>query len=103
MASPGRLLVMVLVATVVSLAMVLVVTNRMLPANQMPELWERMVIFGLSPAPLVREWFGASPPSLVRDLAVTWWKAQPLTWWWLPALVLLARWLVLRLGRRRKP
>jgi len=103
MASPGRLLVMVLVATVVSLAMVLVVTNRMLPANQMPELWERMVIFELTPAPLVREWFGASPPSLVRDLAVTWWKAQPLTWWWLPALVLLARWLVLRLGRRRKP
>ena len=102
MASPARFLLLVLMAVLVSLAMVLVITNRMLPADQMPALWERMVIFELTPAPLVREWFGASPPAWVRDLAVTWWKARPLTWWWLPPLMLLARWLMQRLGRRQK-
>jgi len=99
---PLRMLLLVGMAVAVSLVMVLFFQYRNLSEAQLGWLWIEMLQKGIFPAPLVREWFGSNPPALARDLAVTWWQARPLTWWWLPGLVLLARWLVLKAGRRRR-
>lgn len=102
MSQPLRTLLLVLMAAAVSLMMVLVFKYRALSETQLAWHWLEMMQKHIFPAPLVQDWFGNNPPILARDLAVTWWQARPLTWWWLPALVLIARWLVLRKGSRRR-
>jgi hypothetical protein len=102
MPSPWRLLALCILAVVLSLALLLWLTYRLIPAEMMPWYWAEMIIQGQAPARLVQGWFGNNPPELVRGLAVTWQRARPLDWWWLPGLVLLLPWLLRRLGRRRR-
>ncbi len=101
-ASALRMLAVLVLAVLISLALLLLVTYRMLPRDLVPWYWGEMVIKGQTPAGLVQEWFGRNPPDLVRDLAVAWHRARPLAWWWLPVLFLAVRWAVLRLSSRRR-
>ncbi len=101
MPSPWRLLALLLLALVLSLALLLWLTYRLTPADMIPWYWAEMIIKGRFPAKLVQEWFGNNPPDGVRGLAVAWQRAQPRDWWWLPVLVLALPWVLGRLRRRR--
>jgi hypothetical protein len=86
---------------VLSLALLLWLSYRLIPPEMLPNYWAEMILGGQAPARLVQEWFGNNPPDQVRGLAVAWQRAQPLRWWWLPVLLVVLPALLRWLGRRR--
>ena len=103
MARLVRLLVMVLVAVLLSLVLLLLITGRNLGELSTVEIQARWLVLVVRQAPVARfvvEHFGSDPPLWMRHLALIWHQARPLSWWWLPFLMLGAMIFVGRRSRR---
>jgi hypothetical protein len=134
----GRILANVIMAVIISLAMLLVITGRNIPEREVAPGFFSMAAhddpiavwsirgsdaLGLSqPGPLSEAqplwsalqdqnagqpaWakilFERHPPHWVMTLAVAWDRSQPLTWWWLPLIVLGVRVVIGLLSSRRR-
>ncbi len=101
-----RMLIMALVAVLLSLVLLLLITGRNLGDLSQVEIqarWFVLVVKGAPVARFVKEHFGDTPPLWVRHLALVWHQARPLSWWWLPLVMLGAMVFVGRRSRRHRP
>jgi len=99
----ARLLLMALVAVVLSLVLLLLITGRNLGELSQVEIQARWLILVVKGAPVARfvgDHFGDNPPLWVRHLGLIWHQAQPLSWWWLPLIMMGAMLFVGRRSRR---
>ena len=104
MSSFGRMVAVLILAVVVTSAMVLLITYRMMGEMGPREVTNRWTVLLLEKAPVaefVKKYWGVNPPLWVQRLAVVWAKANMLRWWWLPLLFIGVRILVIRTARRR--
>ena len=100
----GRMLALLILAVVVTAAMVMLITYRMMGDMGPREVTNRWTVLLLEKAPVaefVKKHWGSSPPLWVKRLAVVWAKADMLRWWWLPLVFMGVRMLVIRTARRR--
>ncbi len=96
-----RALLLLAVACAVSLALVLLITDRGVDQNMVPIHWAKLLITQDPAAEVVKEWYGANPPRWAMRLAVVWQRANPPQWWWLPILVILVSYVLNRFARRK--
>ena len=128
MPSIGRMIAVLIVAVVVSLAMVLVITSRQVKDDEVVLAYGAMVtqdkasqVKGPSgeqlveAKPMVRvvqwtsEMLGLGqetagvrvPPKWLMTFAVTWDRAKVFTWWWLPLVLIGVRILVGGFARKK--
>ena len=104
MPSLGRMLGVLILAVVITSAMVLLITYRMMGDLGPREVTNRWTVLILQKAPVaefVKKHWGVSPPLWVQRLAVVWAQANMLRWWWLPLVFIGVRMLVIRTARRR--
>ena len=96
-----RMFLLLVVACAVSLALVLLITDRGVDENMVPLHWAKMLLTQDHTAKVVQEYYGNNPPAWVMRLAVVWQRADPPSWWWLPLLVIAVSFVLSRLARRR--
>jgi hypothetical protein len=96
-----RALLLLVVACAVSLALVLLITERGVDENMVPLHWAKMILSQDSTAKVVQEYYGNNPPRWVMHLAVVWQRANPPQWWWLPILMILASYVLGRIARKK--
>ncbi len=104
MATFGRLVLLLAVATALSLCLVLFMAHRQLGnmgEAQVSARYLLLVAKGSRAARVAGEVFGSPPPPLVRRMAVIWDHAHPFTFWWLPPLLAGLILLLGRFSRRR--
>lgn len=104
MSSFGRMAALLVLAVVITGAMVMLITYRMMGDVGPREVTYRWTVLLLEKAPVaefVKKHWGESPPLWVQRLAVVWAKANMIRWWWLPLVFLGVRVLVIRTARRR--
>ncbi len=101
MARVLRAVLLLVVACLVSLALLFLIIGRGVSQEMVPIYWAKMLLTGDYVAELVKGWYGANPPSWVMRLAVVWHRVDPPQWWWLPILVILVSFVVGRLARRK--
>lgn len=136
---PGRILANLIMAVVISLAMLLVITSRNVrdqevapeffslaaredpvavwsiklsdavglsregPLSEAKPLWNALNASGNAGQPSwAKILFERHPPRWVMLTAVTWHRADVVSWWWLPLIVLGARLIVGLFSRRRR-
>ncbi len=100
----AKALMVLLVAIAVCLAMLLLITYRLTPEASFPAIWSQLAGQKAPEALLAQRIAGsAQPPPYLRRLAVTWHRAQPLTWWWLPLVFIAIRFLINRWVASRRP
>jgi hypothetical protein len=96
-----RIFFLIVFSVAMSLALLLLVVGRNLRDSMIPMQWAKMLVSGDPAAKMVMDYFGSSPPSWAIRLAVTWNQADPLSWWWLPFLLMAAVVILGRIARRR--
>lgn len=101
MAKLVRAFLLLVVACAVSLALVLLITDRGVDPNMVPIHWAKLLLTQDPTAEIVKEWYGANPPAWVMRLAVVWQRADPPSWWWLPILVILVSFVLGRIAKKK--
>lgn len=101
MARLFRAFLLLVVACAVSLALVLLITDRGVDPNMVPIHWAKLLLTQDPTAEFVKEWYGANPPAWVMRLAVVWQRANPPSWWWLPILVILVSYVLGRIAKKK--
>lgn len=101
MARIFRAFLLLVVACAVSLALVLLITDRGVDPNMVPIHWAKLLLTQDPTAQVVQEWYGANPPTWVMRLAVVWQRANPPSWWWLPILVILVSYVLGRIAKKK--
>ena len=101
MAKIIRAFLLLVVACAVSLALVLLITDRGVDPNMVPIHWAKLLLTQDPTAQVVQEWYGANPPAWVMRLAVVWQRANPPSWWWLPILVILVSYVLSRIAKKK--
>lgn len=104
MAAAARLLLLLVVATALSLAMVLFMAHRQMGEMGDAQVNARYLILVARQSPAAQvagQVFGNPPPPLIRRLAVVWDHAHPFTFWWLPPVLASLILILGRFSRRR--
>ncbi len=100
-----RLVGIVLLSLVLSLAVVLGVSYSTSGGMSQVEVNARWVVILAKDAPAAQAAsavFGNNPPQWVQYAAVLWERADVLLWWWLPLLFIIVMYLFSAMGRRRR-
>lgn len=96
-----RAFLLLVVSCAVSLALVLMITDRGVDPNMVPVHWAKLLITQDATAQVVQEWYGNNPPAWAMRLAVVWQRANPPSWWWLPILVIAVSLILGRIARKK--
>jgi hypothetical protein len=92
---------LLVVACTVSLALVLLITDRGVDQNMVPIHWAKLLLTQDPTADIVRDWYGNNPPAWAMRLAVVWQRADPPSWWWLPILVIAVSFVLGRIAKKK--
>ncbi|KMY65849.1 hypothetical protein AAU61_19580 [Desulfocarbo indianensis] len=101
MAGLWRAFLMLAAASLISLVLVLMITDRGVDQDLVPVYWTKLVLTQDQTAQVVKEWYGVNPPRWAMRLAVVWQRANPAQWWWLPLLMIAAMFIISRFSRRK--
>ena len=98
-----RLILLLLISTLVSLALVLLITSRGMDLNEalVNARWLLMLAEEVPVAMWAKEIWGLAPPYWARQICVVWEKAQPLQYWWLPIVIILLHRMVGAFARKK--
>lgn len=96
-----RTFLLLVIACVVSLALVLMITDRGVDPNMVPIHWAKLMLTQDPTAQVVQEWYGNNPPAWAMRLAVVWQRADPPSWWWLPILIVAVSYVLGRISRKK--